>query len=966
MEILNPNKFKIDIKNYKIVSDIQRGGFGSVFKVRDQATETEYAAKIIINSGFDDQSKKMINREIGIMMRVHHPAVIKFLGYSLVDFNGNNNVTIIMQLAENGSLAELISRCQTGNAPHSYDNTTRQKILIGIARGMMYLHQHHIIHRDLKPGNILLDSEFNPLITDFGLSKIYDSGNSSSQSQSYGTSVYMAPEVITGNNYNGKADVYSFGILMFEVVTDQAPYPNLPKKNLNMFEFGQKVVYENLRPTFSFEIKPSLKKLIERCWSKDPNERPTFEEIFNKLSFSIENSIYDICDCSEEPDKFYLDDVDQGEVVNYAYFLVDSEDDRQLNSDAIEKLTNKLALFQIQMQDVIEENRQMKKQINEVILKEIVHLRKENDELKESNTKLAKMVDDLVKNKTVIVMDLDEDAEDETRPMNFDGQRSEKVPEGPQKVQDHSEKVYDHSEKVHDHSEKVEPNSKEGQLTIGEFDMLPLKEQLLFISNIVQEQKSWIKSFQKSFSSIFKTANPLFIGINNILTYLMKYNPHPQEDVHYFNIATRRLDEPIESMRIDEIAQSHFLIILSDGIEALYKGNALNSKDFISMLRQFDKSISIEMKYPSENFLSIFTAVLQIKEKSLPYMRITVLITGVSKTDDNFKDNKEIQYVKLRNVKEIGSNSFLDCSNLIQAVIPNSVTLIGSSSFCGCSSMTFLGIPDSVKTIEKSAFEYCSSLKYAEIPSSVEKIGSSAFEACSSLKAVKLPSLLNSIEESTFCMCSSLRTIEIPPSVVSIGPTAFCECTSLKVVKCPQTVKSIGTRCFYRCSSIETFSIPESVESIEIGTFEGCLSLKKITVPDSVVSIGSNAFKDCNSLEQVNLPPNVTVVQKETFMNCSSLKVVSTPSLLNSIEESAFSGCSSLEQINLPTAMSRIGKNAFNGCSAMKSVFIPNSITSIGINAFNNCSALAQIYIPNDLPTENLGIGPKTKIAKII
>lgn len=952
MEILNPNKFKIDIKNYKIVSYIQRGGFGSVIKVRDQATETEYAAKIIINSGFDDQSKKMINREIGIMMRVHHPAVINFIGYSLVDFNGNNNVTIIMQLAENGSLAELISRCQSGNAPHSYDNTTRQKILIGIARGMMYLHQHHIIHRDLKPGNILLDSDFNPLITDFGLSKIYDSGNSSSQSQSYGTSVYMAPEVITGNNYNGKADVYSFGILMFEVITDQAPYPNLPKKNLNMFEFGQKVVYENLRPTFSFEIKPSLKKLIERCWSKDPNERPTFEEIFNKLSFCIENSIYDICDCSDEPDKFYLDDVDQSEVVNYADFLVDSEDDRQLNSESIEKLTNKLASFQIQMQDVIEENRQLKKQINEVILKEIVHLRKENDELKESNTKLAKMVDDLVKNKTVLVMDLDKDAEDETRPMNFDEQISEKVPEDPQKV--------------HNSSEKVEQNSKEGQLTIGEFDMLPLKEQQLFISNIVQEQKSWVKSFQKSFSSIFKTANPLFIGINNILTYLMKYNPHPQEDVHYFNIATRRLDEPIESMRLDETAQSHFLIILSDGIEALYKSNALNSKDFISLLRQFYKSISIEMKYPSENFLSIFTTVLQIKEKSLPFMHTTVLITGVSVTDDNFKDNKEIQYVKLRNVKEIGSNSFLDCSNLIQAAIPNSVTLIGSSSFCGCSSMAFLGIPDSVKTIEKSAFEYCSSLKYAEIPSSVEKIGSSAFEACSSLKAVKLPSLLNSIEESTFCMCSSLRTIEIPPSVVSIGPTAFCECTSLKVVICPQTVKSIGTRCFYRCSSIETFSIPESVESIEIGTFEGCLSLKKITIPDSVVSIGSNAFKDCNSLEQVNLPPNVTVVQKETFMNCTSLKVVSTPLLLNSIEESAFSGCSSLEQINLPTAMSRIGKNAFDGCSAMKSVFIPNSITSIGINAFNNCSALAQVYIPNELSTENLGIGPKTKIAKIL
>lgn len=91
---------------------------------------------------------------------------------------------------------------------------------------MMYLHSHIIIHRDLKPGNILLDKDFHPHITDFGLSKYLDPMNTRSQSKlDCGTTVYMAPEVIQDDSYNNKADVYAFGIIMYEVLTELQPYP---------------------------------------------------------------------------------------------------------------------------------------------------------------------------------------------------------------------------------------------------------------------------------------------------------------------------------------------------------------------------------------------------------------------------------------------------------------------------------------------------------------------------------------------------------------------------------------------------------------------------------------------------------------------------------------------------------------------------------------------------------------------
>lgn len=90
---------------------------------------------------------------------------------------------------------------------------------------MMHLHQHHVIHCDLKLGNFLLDSQFHPHITDFGLSKIFEKHSTMSVSSQLGTYPNMAHELMEENKHNGKIDVYSFGILMYEVVTDYVAYP---------------------------------------------------------------------------------------------------------------------------------------------------------------------------------------------------------------------------------------------------------------------------------------------------------------------------------------------------------------------------------------------------------------------------------------------------------------------------------------------------------------------------------------------------------------------------------------------------------------------------------------------------------------------------------------------------------------------------------------------------------------------
>ena len=303
-QLLSRNQYKIDLNNYQKGKRISKGGFGIVYQVRNKETGNLYAAKIIDCGDDQEQCNKLIDREVLIMMSINHPTLAKLIGYSKVDFQGESNITLIMELAPNGSLLDVIQKIQVNDGPHDYTNTTRQINLIGISRGMKYLHDRYIIHRDLKAGNILLDANFYPLITDFGMAKFIEFGHSYSQSQNGGTLPYMAPEIHKGEPYNQKADVYSFGILMYEIVTDSLAFPELLNGKLSDYNFRAKVINENYRPEFTIPIKPSLKKLIEKCWSGDPNLRPNFGEIFDKLSNRDEEE-----DC-------FIDDVDVDEIKN--------------------------------------------------------------------------------------------------------------------------------------------------------------------------------------------------------------------------------------------------------------------------------------------------------------------------------------------------------------------------------------------------------------------------------------------------------------------------------------------------------------------------------------------------------------------------------------------------------------------------------------------------------------------------
>ena len=317
----NHRRFIINPRDYTLVRSIDSSAFGSVYLVKKVNAEKHAAAKIINprRDGDEEKYKQMVNREIGVLILCQHPTIIKFLGYSLIDIFGQPKVTIFMQYAKKGSLNNYLAKVRNNNADGTYNNTIGQIILVGIARGMMNLHQHQIVHRDLKTANVLLNNLLHPLITDFGLSKFNIHDQLMEPSQDFGSAFYLAPECISGDHYNKKADVYSFGIIMYEIVTKSVPYPPSATQP-TVFRFLHRVSDENLRPIFNVQVKPSIKNLIESCWSANPEERPTFEEIFKKLAYN--SSDFDIDVYSEETEQdqedFYMEGVDAGVVQEYA------------------------------------------------------------------------------------------------------------------------------------------------------------------------------------------------------------------------------------------------------------------------------------------------------------------------------------------------------------------------------------------------------------------------------------------------------------------------------------------------------------------------------------------------------------------------------------------------------------------------------------------------------------------------
>ncbi|XP_063952426.1 leucine-rich repeat serine/threonine-protein kinase 2-like isoform X4 [Lytechinus pictus] len=267
--LLDPRKLNFIQRSENLLGD---GSFGSVYKAtyRDKSVAVK-----VFSKGGESHPHRLLRQEVTVLRHLQHPSLVSMEGVGL------NPRILVMELATLGSLNTLLASGRVKN------RNLQHRIAMQVAEGLAFLHKNRIVYRDLKPDNVLIFSLAlgtlqNAKISDYGISRFATPyGLKSSE----GTPGYRAPEVIRGtSNYNTEVDIYSFGILLYELVSEgRRPFEEMEFRT----EIDEAVIKgQHLPPISQGGVAPwpDLQELIDHCTEHIPESRPTAQEAFEKLS----------------------------------------------------------------------------------------------------------------------------------------------------------------------------------------------------------------------------------------------------------------------------------------------------------------------------------------------------------------------------------------------------------------------------------------------------------------------------------------------------------------------------------------------------------------------------------------------------------------------------------------------------------------------------------------------------------
>ena len=276
---------------YEIIAPLGAGGMGEVYRARDPRLGRDVAIKVLLPSFASDESRlKRFQQEARAVALLNHPNVLQI--YDAGIFEGTPY--LVMELLVGETLRERMQG-KALPARRAVD------IAIQIARGLAVAHDKGIIHRDLKPENIFVDPQGQVKILDFGLAKLLTplypgSGTDSEATRDHdtlalltrvgtvlGTAGYMSPEQVAGRDMDGRSDIFSLGIILWEMVTGERPY-----QGMSMVETMHAILKDD-PPDFpdALRISPSLERILRRCLEKAPKGR--FQSA-QDLAFNLENA----------------------------------------------------------------------------------------------------------------------------------------------------------------------------------------------------------------------------------------------------------------------------------------------------------------------------------------------------------------------------------------------------------------------------------------------------------------------------------------------------------------------------------------------------------------------------------------------------------------------------------------------------------------------------------------------------
>src|SRR3954451_16165208 len=242
---------------YRLVALLGRGGMGEVYRADDLTLDQPVALKFLPESDAGDAGLAQLHNELRVARQVSHKNVCRL--YDLGDADGHRFLT--MEYVDGEDLGSLLRRI--GRIPQDKAIEIARQLCAGVSAA----HERGVLHRDLKPANVMLDSEGQVRITDFGIATVAVS----SAEGIAGTPQYMAPEVLAGRPASVKSDIYALGLVLFEILTGRRAYDAKTLGDVKQLHAAGPVTTPS---SIVRDLDPAVERVILRCLSANPEERP--------------------------------------------------------------------------------------------------------------------------------------------------------------------------------------------------------------------------------------------------------------------------------------------------------------------------------------------------------------------------------------------------------------------------------------------------------------------------------------------------------------------------------------------------------------------------------------------------------------------------------------------------------------------------------------------------------------------
>jgi serine/threonine protein kinase len=275
---------------FKVLRPLGSGASGQVSLVQEKKTGTQYVMKKIPLDLHDDDARRRTEREVSVLSQLDHPNVVQFK----LNFNHDDCCHIVMERCE-GNLEDLVERCRerrtravvvgavgkspssptSGQGPNHLPPTIIIEWMTELLAAVAFLHSRRIIHRDIKSSNIFLSRKNHLKLGDFGVCKVLSASGMATNTM-VGTPYYLAPEVCDGSDYNEKSDIWSLGVVFYELCALRLPFPGD-----NLLAVVSSIMGGDLAK-LPAALDKRFTKIVSQMLQRDPAKRPSAQQLLEK------------------------------------------------------------------------------------------------------------------------------------------------------------------------------------------------------------------------------------------------------------------------------------------------------------------------------------------------------------------------------------------------------------------------------------------------------------------------------------------------------------------------------------------------------------------------------------------------------------------------------------------------------------------------------------------------------------